>query len=77
MSSTAKRLLDEALALSAEEREALADALHESLEPREHELDAAWRDEIARRIAAVERGESKLVPGPLVEERVRARLRDG
>jgi len=71
--STAKKILEDALGLPADERAALADALNQSLS---HvvDLSPAWKAEIASRIEAVERGESRLVPGDEVAARVRAAL---
>lgn len=64
--------MDEALALPAEDRAALVDALSASLEP--VELTNEWRIEIQRRIDAIERGEAELVPWDEVRARLRARL---
>ena len=73
MTSTAEKVLEDALALPEDERAALADALNESLSPA-GDLSPAWKAEIARRIEAVERGESRLVPGDEAMARVRAAL---
>lgn len=67
----ARKLLDEALALPAEERAALVDALSESLEP--IDLSPEWHAEIQRRIDAIERGDTKLVPWDDVRARLRAK----
>jgi len=67
----ARKILDEALALPPEEREALVDALSESLEP--IEMSTEWKDEIRRRIEAIERGESKLVSWSEVRSRLGAK----
>lgn len=75
VTSTAKKILEQALALPEEEREALVDALAESLDRAQDDLSDAWKAEIARRIEAVERGESKLIEGDEVEARLRAALR--
>lgn len=74
VTSTAKKILDEALSLPEDERAALVDALNESLEAPEDDLSPEWKAEIARRIAAVERGESRLIPGDEVEARIRETL---
>ena len=71
MTSTAKKILDEALTLPEEDREALVEALSESLERPRDELSDEWKAEIARRIEAVERGESKLIEGDEVDVRLR------
>lgn len=75
MNATAKRILDEALSLPEEEREALIDALADSLERSQDELSEEWKAELARRIEAVERGDSELIEGDEVEARLRAALR--
>ncbi len=51
MPPTAKKLLDEALALLDDERAALAEALNESQDGVAVELSPAWEAEIARRLA--------------------------
>lgn len=57
MGEMPSKLLEQALKLPAEERAALADSLLRSLEgPVDPEIDAAWRAEIARRVAALDAG---------------------
>ncbi|MCB9658229.1 MAG: addiction module protein [Sandaracinaceae bacterium] len=73
MTSTAQKILEDALSLPEDERAALADALNESLSPK-GDLSPAWKAEIARRIEAVEGGESRLIPGDEALARVRAAL---
>ncbi|MCG8555607.1 MAG: addiction module protein [Proteobacteria bacterium] len=58
MTSTARRILNEALALRQEEREELVGALSNSLEP--IELSPEWEAEIARRVRKIETGEAVL-----------------
>ncbi len=72
MSATLEALSHEALALSEEERLALARRLLDSvdLEP-EPGAEAAWEAEIARRIAQFDAGESKPVPASEVFARLR------
>ena len=74
MTSAAKKILDDALSLPEDDRAALVDALNESLEAPEEDLSPEWKAEIARRIEAVERGESRLIPGDEVEARIRETL---
>jgi putative addiction module component (TIGR02574 family) len=65
MSPSAQRLLEEALALPEDARTDLLEALIESLdEPAERpdEVEAAWADEIARRLRAVETGSVRPIP---------------
>ncbi len=73
--TAAKKVLENALALPEAERAAIVEALNESLEQQGSELGPGWGEEIARRILAVERGESRLIPGAEVAERVRRALR--
>lgn len=72
MSSTARKILDDAMGLPAEQRRIVAEALFHSVsEESEHEIHPAWRDEVMRRIEQVQRGEVR--PEPWSE--VRAKLR--
>lgn len=73
MTSTAEKILEDALALPEAERVALVSALEASLTGA-IDLSPEWKTEIARRIHAVESGESRLVPGEEVAARVRAAL---
>jgi putative addiction module component (TIGR02574 family) len=66
----AKKILDEARALSVEEREEIAHGLLESVAADRDELSPEWREEIRRRIERAERGESKSIPW----DEARARL---
>lgn len=59
MTSAARKILEEALALSEQEREELVSALSSSLEP--VELTPEWSSEIRRRIEKIERGEAELL----------------
>ena len=77
MSIVLTELKEKAAQLSESERAELALALIESLDgPAESdaEVEKAWRIEIERRIAQVERGEVELIPGDEVIRRVRRRL---
>jgi len=60
VTSTAKKILDEALTLPEDERRRLAERLLDSV-PREsaEEVDRAWDDEVLRRVRAAERGETE------------------
>ena len=63
MSDLLKEISRRASALSPEERAQLAEVMLESLhEGSSAEVEAAWDQELQNRIAAYERGESKLVP---------------
>jgi putative addiction module component (TIGR02574 family) len=62
--------------LAPEDRARLAEELLASLEgPSEPEIDAAWDEELRRRIAEVESETVKLVPADEVFARVRRALR--
>jgi putative addiction module component (TIGR02574 family) len=65
VSPKAQRLLEEALALPEDARTDLVEALIESLDaPAEPsaEVEAAWTEEIARRLKEVEAGAVKPIP---------------
>jgi putative addiction module component (TIGR02574 family) len=74
VTSKAKKILEDALGLPEQERAALVDALNESLEAAEDDLSPEWKAEIIRRIEAIERGESRLIPGDEGEARIRETL---
>ena len=75
MSNMLAELKEKAAQLSEAERAELALALIESLDgPAETGVEEAWRVEIERRVAQVERGEVQLIPGDEVFERLRRRL---
>lgn len=69
-------LLRDSLALDESERAEMAAALLESLEPEadEHEIGLAWRDEVRRRLAELDRGETQLVEWSTVRDEMLARL---
>jgi putative addiction module component (TIGR02574 family) len=67
------------LRLPAAERVRIAEALLDSLspwsaQPSSEEVDAAWREESDRRIAAVRRGEAETIPVDVVFAEVARRL---
>jgi putative addiction module component (TIGR02574 family) len=73
-------LLDQAMALSAEERAELAAHLLRSLEPddelelSDEEWREAWAAEIERRLGEVRNGSVKLIDGDEALRTIRARL---
>lgn len=71
MTTATRDILDLALSLPEAERRVLVEALSDSLEENVVELSDEWRDEIADRIARVERGEAELIEWSVVEARVR------
>ncbi len=57
MTFVAQRLLEEALAISLDERAQLAGRLIESLDaPDDDDVEAAWSEEIRHRVAALDAG---------------------
>jgi putative addiction module component (TIGR02574 family) len=73
MSAEANQLFEKALALSTEDRGAIAAFLIESLDEGEPDLDVeeAWQHEVARRMEEIRSGKAE--PIPLVEVKLRAR----
>jgi len=76
---TETELLEHVLELSATQRAAIAQRLLESLEPQDADPDAerAWADEIERRVAAYDRGETASVDAGEAIDRIRQELREG
>ena len=76
MTDLVTELSKRARELSPEDRARLAEELLESLEVGlDPEVDAAWDEELRRRITEVEAGVVKLVPADEVFARVRRALR--
>ena len=71
MSLTLDQLEQEAAKLSPAERTALIDRLHEIDERHDPEVEAAWDEEISRRIAELESGNVQLLDGPTVMAELR------
>jgi putative addiction module component (TIGR02574 family) len=74
-------ILEKALVLSSYERGGLIDLLIYTLdiepnEPAEEGLEAAWQEQIGRRIEDVRSGRVKTIPGEQVLARLRERQRD-
>lgn len=71
----AETVLQEALTLPERERAEIAGALLESLEPSpEVDVESAWREEVAARVAALESGEVETTPWEAIRDRFLARL---
>ena len=65
MTTDTSKLLEEALKLPVEARAALAGSLIESLdETVDEDAEAAWVEEIARRIRDLDSGKAKTIPWP-------------
>jgi putative addiction module component (TIGR02574 family) len=63
MDDTVNELVQRGLALSKDQRSHLVDLLLESLqEPPIAEVEEAWSEEIDRRLAVYDRGETKSIP---------------
>jgi putative addiction module component (TIGR02574 family) len=74
MNIQSQQLLESALSLPESDRAELAASLIHSLDPvRDSDVDAAWAEEIKRRIESIDRGEVKLVPWDDVMQEMRDR----
>jgi putative addiction module component (TIGR02574 family) len=77
MTSEVSKLLEQALSLSVEEQEALADSLISNLGGKVDEgVQAAWDAEIAMRIAELDSGRAKTISWAEVRRRNLAKLPD-
>lgn len=78
MTRQASELLEKALSLSEEERAELAGSLIESLDPTLDEAaEAAWNQEIARRIDDLDSGKAKTISWGTVRARISSKLPHG
>jgi putative addiction module component (TIGR02574 family) len=79
MTPQVSEVLEKALALSTQDRGLLIDRLVESLDegPAEEGVEAAWSEEIKRRVDDIRSGKVKMIPGEQVRQRLAARLRNG
>ncbi|MDP4529880.1 addiction module protein [Alkalimonas delamerensis] len=57
MQTSLKQIEEQALGLNSEDRAKLAEVMLESLSPSLAEVEAAWAQEIAERVAAYDKGE--------------------
>jgi|HubBroStandDraft_4_1064222.scaffolds.fasta_scaffold214862_2 putative addiction module component (TIGR02574 family) len=75
MSREATELLKRALSLNEEERALLAGSLLESLDATtDMEVEAAWQQEIARRLEELDEGRAKTIPWTEVRRHLSAKL---
>ena len=76
MTAEVAELLKKALALPPEARAALADSLLESLdeEPLDEGVEAAWSEEIKRRIEEIDSGKVKPIPWEEARRQIAALL---
>ncbi len=76
MPVVAKKVFDEALSLPADTRVSLVEKLLTSLNlPTQPEIDRLWAEEVEKRIAQIDKGEVKLVPGEKVFLNIRRKYR--
>lgn len=72
---TATQIIDEANALPVEQRACVVESLLKSLNPPESSIDQAWGKVARRRLAELESGAVKAIPGDKVFEEVFAQFR--
>lgn len=72
------KLLEQALALSAQDRGLVIDRLIESLDDEQAEegVEEAWAEEIKGRVDDIRSGKVKMIPGEEVLRRLAGRLRN-
>ena len=76
MPIVAKRVIDEVLQLPADARVSLVEQLLTSLNlPTQPEVDRLWAREAERRIAQIDKGKVKLIPGEKVFSDIRKKYR--
>ena len=75
MADLVAELAERAKALSPEDRARLAEELLATLDPADSDVDAAWDEELRKRVAEVESGSVQLVPADEAFARVRAAIR--
>ena len=74
--STFEEILGAALALPPGARAMLADELLQSLDgSHQEQIDAAWAEEIERRIREIDEGKVEMIDGELVMQKLRARFK--
>jgi putative addiction module component (TIGR02574 family) len=79
VSSQVSELLEKALALSVQDRGLLIDRLIDSLDdgPAEEGVEAAWDEEIAKRVEDIRSGRVELIPGEQVLREIEEEFPDG
>jgi len=80
MNKRVTSIIEEARKLSPAEREELLLRLQHEFDPgadegTPEEIEAAWVEEVERRVDKAERGETKFVPAEEVHARIRERLK--
>jgi putative addiction module component (TIGR02574 family) len=78
MTQEVSEILKKALALPPEARASIAGSLLESLNdsPADEGIEAAWSEEIKRRIGEIDSGKVQMIPYEEVRRRLAARLSD-
>jgi putative addiction module component (TIGR02574 family) len=76
MSPEVSDLLKRALALPADERTALANTLLDSLEDADESVQAAWDEEVARRMQDLKAGKTVTVPWEQLHQELLAMLNE-
>ncbi len=76
MSPEVSDLLKRALALPIDERTALANTLLDSLEDADESVQAAWDEEVARRMQTLELGKAVTVPREELHQELLAMLNE-
>jgi putative addiction module component (TIGR02574 family) len=74
MTSAAKRILEEAMALPEDERVALVEALSDMLDRPAEALSPEWKTEVLSRIEELERGDVGALEWTDVEARIRSTI---
>jgi putative addiction module component (TIGR02574 family) len=75
MNTQAEQILQSALSLDPDDRVEIAESLILSLdEQRAAEIEAAWAEEIKRRIESIDKGQAKMVPWGEAIHSMRERL---
>jgi putative addiction module component (TIGR02574 family) len=75
MNTHAEQILQSALSLPLDDRMEIAESLMLSLNDEQAaEIEAAWSEEIKRRLDSIDKGEVKLIPAEQVMREMRERL---
>ena len=75
MTDLVSELTERAKSLPAEQRARLAEQILATLDPQDEDVDAAWDEEIRKRIEEIETGRVKTVPSEEAFAQVRQALR--
>jgi len=76
MAVTSNKVFEQALSLPADARISLVEELLISLNlPTQVEIDRLWAAEAERRVAQIDKGETDLIPGETVFNRIREKYK--